>query len=792
MIERRRQRRARSIRQQLIALFAGALFLSVALLVVEEFNRRAGLEAMQNLRSTSLELMRLTKAISDSYGLWVVDTTFRVRNQLISAEEGEAIIDRALVRIENDWRALERATTEPEQLSLLAETRRYRLQADAAARDLRAILQADDRDELARFADQRLYPSIDPVTLRMQALAQVEQGRAELNVDAEAHRGERVAWLRLAVVSSALLLFVVIGRRLIRRIYRGVESLTALAGAIRRQDFTSLPTHRPDGELGDVMRAMMVMRDDLGRTQYDLAESEARALEATRAKSSFVATMSHEIRTPLIGVTGMLEVLSHTRLEREQRSIVDVVQQSAAALLQIIGDVLDFSKIEADRLVLEPSPTDLASLLRSTVSNFEGAASGKGLLLESDIAPHLARAYLADGLRVRQIVSNLVSNALKFTESGGVCVRVMAEPTSAEKHRITIEVRDTGIGMSDAQRERLFEPFAQAETSTTRRFGGTGLGLTISRRLVALMGGTLELDSAIGEGTCVRVSLELVPSATPVEDSNSSTSVANRFLPRSAPPALLAQQQNRLVLLVDDHPTNREVIARQLGLAGYACERASHGREGLERWRTQRFGLVLTDVHMPEMDGYELTRAIRKEEQQRGLKKTPIVALTAAVTAEDAARCYESGMDAHLSKPATVPQLAATLDRYLGAPNVEDVAAIPMESPIDRIRPAAVSVDLDGAVLDALSGGDAATAKAILSDFLETTDTDLAALRASWPDSPMQTQRQAHRIVGAARMVGAMAVAEAAARVEEVLRLGGVPDLEPLADAMTALRAATS
>jgi signal transduction histidine kinase/HPt (histidine-containing phosphotransfer) domain-containing protein/ActR/RegA family two-component response regulator len=777
-----------NIRQQLIGLFATVLLMGVVLLVADAWNRRDSLEALRLMRVESLETLRLAKSVSDAYGLDVVDTTFRVRNGLISWPEGQAQIARTRAQLPAQWAQLQSLAGEGRNAILMRELARYRLGADATASELQAILALRDMEALGQFADRRLYPRIDPVTLRLKALTQAEQLRVEERVLAETARTRQQALLRAGIVVGVMVVFAVVGRALLKRVYRGVETLTRFARSIQRQEFSGPPPSPLSGELGDVLAAMTAMREALARSQSEIAASEQRARDASRAKSSFVATMSHEIRTPLIGVTGMLEVLGHTRLDAEQRGIVDIVQQSAGSLMRIIGDVLDFSKIEADRLTIDLQPADLRRLVAETTGNFTGAASARGLVIEARFGEGLAAAYRVDALRLRQVLSNLIGNAVKFTEQGGVTVRLSLLGADPALHRLCFEVEDTGIGIDATQQQALFEPFQQAEQSTTRRFGGTGLGLSISRRLVELMNGTLAMRSEPGKGTCVRIEIALSPAALPAPTPRVASASATEII-RQAPSRDEAMAQGRLVLLVDDHPTNRIVIARQLALAGYASDLAVDGVDALAACARTAYGLVLTDLHMPRMDGYALAAALRGDEAAQGRARRPIVALSAAVTAEDVARCLASGMDRHLPKPVTVPQLAEAMDSLLGPPPPAGSPTVTSMLPAVREAPTASAVaEFDRSVLLDLAGGDAATAAELFGEFLATCDADLAALRNALDSDAETAQRQAHRMKGAARLVGALELARAAGDFEEALRVGRPADLEALADALTALR----
>ncbi|HEV8693698.1 MAG TPA: ATP-binding protein, partial [Lysobacter sp.] len=543
----------------------------------------------------------------------------------------------------------------------------------------------------------------------------------------------------------------------------------------------------------------------------------------------------------------------------DQRHALNVIQQSSQSLLQIIGDILDFSKIEAGRLEISPSVVNLGAVVRSTVANYGGAASSKGLTLTCEIDERVAVAHRADPLRLRQILSNFLSNAIKFTAKGSVEVALewrgmvrqahqerdfrqahqerkldtpqLPTPTSAhpelvegpiEQDMLCFRVTDTGIGISAEQQQHLFQPFAQAEGDTTRRYGGTGLGLAICVRLAELMGGLVTMDSVPQVGTTLRLSLTL-PRAPQAELPTDSivTREATAFTPRRLPTVEEAERERSLVLLVDDHPTNRMVIARQLALAGYASEPAEDGIAGLERWRSGRYALLLSDIHMPRLDGYALATKIREEEQQRGLPRTPIIALTASALKGEAERCLAAGMDDYLAKPVAVAALTAALQRWLPHTTPSPATAggeaarsrgtapcaaerLSAQPPGVRQRadrwsasalphPLAVAGGgaklpqlnapplLDFAALHELSGGDDSETAPLLRDFLDTTVQDLAVLAQSREngDIPALT-RQAHKIKGAACLVGASELAQVAAELEDAGHAGEWAGILPL------------
>jgi signal transduction histidine kinase/ActR/RegA family two-component response regulator len=414
------------------------------------------------------------------------------------------------------------------------------------------------------------------------------------------------------------------------------------------------------------------------REAAQLARQEADA--ANDAKSTFLATMSHEIRTPMNGLLGMLEMLSLSQLDATQRTTLRVARESGKSLLRIIDDILDFSKIEANKLDIRQEPTPIKQLVGQVCDAFSANASSKGLLLTCRIDPRISPALAVDPVRLRQILSNLVSNAIKFTQRGEVYVTADLMERADGRERLRFFVKDTGIGISAEDQKTLFTPYTQADLGSRRRYGGTGLGLAISRRLAELIGGSMDMVSEVGNGTTMILDVTL-PIADPALLEPEARAQPQPLLPDAPPPpepvivTVQAAPGAALVLVVDDHPTNRMLLVSQVNALGYAAESACNGAEALALWRTGRFALVLTDCNMPVMSGYELARAIRSHESHtEASQRCPIIACTANAMSDEVAQSVEAGMDAHLVKPMGLAALMQELGRWLPAPTLPKFA----------------------------------------------------------------------------------------------------------------------
>jgi signal transduction histidine kinase len=393
----------------------------------------------------------------------------------------------------------------------------------------------------------------------------------------------------------------------------------------------------------------------LQESQKAVERAREVAEAATRAKSDFLACMSHDIRTPMNAIIGMSDVLAESELNGEQRHFLRVLRSAGETLLNLINDILDFSKIEAGQLRLERIGFRLRDLVSDTVEIASIRAKEKGLSVRTDIAPEAPDAILGDPTRLRQILINLIGNATKFTDKGEVSVRIVCESSGNDTVALRFSVSDTGIGIPLEKQAALFQKFMQVDSTTTRKYGGTGLGLAICRQLVEMMGGKIWVESEAGKGSTFHFTLPAARDLSAVAQSTNKDK-------NTETPAIAAEPMR--ILLADDSPENRLLILTYLKKTPHRVESCENGKLALELFKTTSWDLVLMDMQMPEMDGYCATREIRKWEQERGCKPTPIVALTANALSEDEGKSREAGCTDHATKPIRKAKLLEIIAQH--------------------------------------------------------------------------------------------------------------------------------
>jgi signal transduction histidine kinase/DNA-binding response OmpR family regulator/HPt (histidine-containing phosphotransfer) domain-containing protein len=601
-----------------------------------------------------------------------------------------------------------------------------------------------DQAQLAALAREfsELGPEIQALTI---AATSVISERLESQVGTMLYQNDKIVWL---IVAQLVLLL-----------------LAALALTVRQR--------RQDEE-----------RQALEQLASDLREANLQADQANRSKSQFLANMSHELRTPFNGMLGMLSLLDDTSLNTQQKDYVSTARASASHLLTLLNDILDVSALEAGKMRVSPAPVHLPALLMDVDALMRPLAQEKQLGFTLDIPQDLPQWVLADGTRVKQIVLNLVSNAIKFSQQGTVSLQVLAQalpgPADAGTVQLQFHIRDQGIGMDAETVSRLFQRFAQGDNSTSRRFGGTGLGLEISRNLARLMDGDITVQSQVGVGSVFTLTLPLHPCAAPASEAPETG---------AARPRRASGSRGLDILVAEDHPVNRKYMEGLLKRLGHQVRFAEDGARAVDEVGRQLPDLVLMDLHMPVMDGLQATRTLRSG--QGPAAAVPIVALTADAFAESRDRAHAAGMNGFLSKPVRTDQIETVLtqlfgDRGAAVAPAEPAASTPAPELAPATRPAAPAPAAPKAPRRRFRAGDVASHlnmgmvgevciavslpgyRSLLDSFLGDETGGFAALyRALAGNETGQLQSLAHAVKGAAASLGLQAIAQAALKIEK-------------------------
>ncbi|MBL0211169.1 MAG: response regulator [Holophagaceae bacterium] len=639
-----------------LAFGLGAALLACVSLWQVNAVREDGQEIIQLFENRMVPIRQL-KLVSDAYVLDIANTARLVRGGALPPEQGLQKVRQARANIKRDWAAYHSSFQVAEQEARVQETERLMAQAEPLLDYLEVLFYSEDLPRLDRFLDQSLVPVRDSIVEQLNQLSRQQEMAGRDQVQASTQRVKRAQAVAISIILAGFLLALILGRLIAKDLGWKINQIVAGMRAAADGDLKHIVMLEGRDEFADMASELNRGIDRLRQAMLALAkdarmlrESEAKAQAANRAKSAFLSNMSHELRTPLNAIIGYAQLMHRNpdRTTKDQDQLRHILH-AGEHLLSLINDVLSISKIESGGLALRPAPFSTAQFFHALRALFELRASGKGIGFELDVEPGFPDYLVGDEGKLRQVLVNLIGNAVKFTDSGFVALRAAYHAGLA-----TFEVRDTGPGISEADLKRLFEQFFQAETNQ-RAAEGTGLGLHISRALVRLMGGDLTAESRLDVGSTFSFQVAL-PEAEQAMELEGKGEVLG----------MEPGQKPFVLLVVDDREENRDLLTQLFGSVGFAVHTANEGRQALEVFAQQRPDFVWMDLRMPGMDGFEAIARLRELEASQGLARTPVIAISASVFDLDKASVQQHGFDDFLGKPFRESALFEMLTTYLG------------------------------------------------------------------------------------------------------------------------------